>query len=297
VPRWLPTKHALYIDEEHMSAWPDRPKGGIAQVRYDVKNIFIEFIRGALRDLESELRRDPADVVVADNTSAVVEALHHKLRVRWALYGITVLGMESADTAPFGLALPPSSTAAGRLRNKTLYWFVNNVVFREASRYNAKLRRELKLPPLEGGLFNFAKRADLYLQGSVPSFEYPRTDMPQNVHFIGAPMPPMPANWTPPSWWSQLQHRRVILVTQGTINNDFDQLIRPAIRALADENALIVVTTGSRNPEDVAIDPLPENVRVERFIPLRRARARSGSSRSRRSSAAGRRAASARRRG
>lgn len=265
--RWLPTKHALYIDEEHMTAWPNRPKGGIAQLRYDIKNVFIEFIRGALKDLEAELRREPADVVVADNTSAVVEALHHKLRVRWALYGITVLGMESRDTAPFGLALPPSSTKLGRIRNKALYWLVNNVIFREASRYNAKLRRELGLPPLERGLFNFAKNADLYLQGSVPSFEYPRTDMPQNVHFIGAPVPPVPSNWQQPSWWGELQHRRVILVTQGTINNDFDQLIRPAIRALANDEALVIVTTGSRNPEDVAIDPLPPNVRVERFIP------------------------------
>ena len=265
--RWLPTKHALYIDEEHMNAWPNRPKGGIAQIRYDIKNVFIEFIRGALKDLEAELRREPADVVVADNTSAVVEALHHKLRVRWALYGITVLGMESRDTAPFGLALPPSSTKLGRLRNQFLYWLVNNVIFRDASRYNAKLRRELGLPPLERGLFNFSKKADLYLQGSVPSFEYPRTDMPQNVHFIGAPVPPVPANWQPPSWWKELQNRRVILVTQGTINNDFDQLIRPAIRALANDEALVVVTTGSRNPEDVGIQPLPPNVRVERFIP------------------------------
>lgn len=265
--RWVPTRHALYIDEEHMDAWPDRPKSGIAQIRYDIKNIFIEFIRGALKDLEHELRREPADVVVADNTSAVAEALHHRMRVRWALYGITVLGMESVDTAPFGLALPPSSTKWGRLRNKALYRLVNNVIFREAGRCNAKLRRELDLPPLEGGLFNFSKKADLYLQGSVPSFEYPRTDMPHNVHFIGAPMPPVPANWTRPSWWHEVQNRRVILVTQGTINNDFDQLIRPAIRALANEDALIVVTTGSRNPEAVGIDPLPENVRVERFIP------------------------------
>jgi MGT family glycosyltransferase len=265
--RWVPTRHALYIDEEHMDAWPGRPKGGIAQLRYDIKNVFIDFISGALKDLEAELRREPADVVVADNTSAVVEALHHRLRVRWAVYGITVLGMESRDTAPFGLALQPSSTAWGRLRNKALYWIVNNVIFREASRYNAKLRRELRLPPLERGLFNFSKQADLYLQGSVPSFEYPRTDMPENVHFIGAAIPPAPANWHKPEWWRELHGRRVILVTQGTINNDFDQLIRPAIRALAEENALVIVTTGSRNPEVVGIDPLPPNVRVERFIP------------------------------
>lgn len=75
------------------------------------------------------------------------------------------------------------------------------------------------------------------------------------------------AQLRPPSWWGQVSNRRVVLVTQGTINNDFDQLIRPAIRALADLDVLIIVTTGSKNPEDVEIESLPSNVRVERFIP------------------------------
>src|SRR4029079_4759407 len=69
------------------------------------------------------------------------------------------------------------------------------------------------------------------------------------------------------SWWSELGRRRTVLVTQGTINNDYDQLIRPAIRALAKENVDVIVTTGSKPAEEVAIDPLPKNWRVERFIP------------------------------
>lgn len=265
--RYVPVQHALRIDEELMDAWPGRPQGGLAQIRYDVKNIFIEFIRGALKDLEAELRREPADVVVADNTSAVVEALHHKLGVAWAVYGITVLGMSSRDTAPFGLALPPSSTPLGRIRNRFLNWFVDRVIFGEANRYNEQLRRELGLPPLGRGLFDFSTAADLYLQGSAPSFDYPRTDLPANVHYIGATTPDAPAEWVQPAWWGELHGRRVILVTQGTINNDYDQLIRPAIRALAEENVLVVVTTGSRAPSAVNIDPLPSNVVVERFVP------------------------------
>ncbi|HEX6641443.1 MAG TPA: nucleotide disphospho-sugar-binding domain-containing protein, partial [Thermoanaerobaculia bacterium] len=224
-------------------------------------------IRGALVDLECELRREPADVVIADNASAVVEAVHQKLGIPWAVYGMSVLSMSSRDTAPFGLALRPSSTLLGRLRNKFLYWLVDRVIFREANDYNAKLRREVGLPPLTRSIFDFAKDADLYLQSGVPSFDYPRTDLPENIHYLGAPIPDPPAGWTPPSWWGQVFGKRVVLVTQGTINNDFDQLIRPAIRALADEDVLVIVTTGSRNAEEVKIDPLPSNVRVERFIP------------------------------
>ncbi|HYO75330.1 MAG TPA: glycosyltransferase [Thermoanaerobaculia bacterium] len=266
--RYVPFRHATPLDEERLDLFPDRPaKGGIGQLRYDIKNLFIEFIRGALQDLEAELRREPADVIVGDNTAAVVEAVHQKLGIPWAVYGITVLGTSSRDTAPFGLALQPSSTPLGRVRNRILNWLVDRVIFREANNYNEALRRELGLPPLGVGLFDFGTKADLYLQASVPSFDYPRTDLSTNVHYIGASIPQPPANWQPPSWWNELKGRRVILVTQGTINNDFDELIRPAIRALANDGVLVVVTTGSRAVESVEIDPLPSNVRVERFIP------------------------------
>lgn len=286
--RWVPLRHALPVDEERLGEmWPERPTAGIAQMQHDIKNVFVEFIRGALVDLEEELRREPVDVVIADNGSAVVEALHQKLGVCWAVYGMSVLTMSSQDTAPFGLALQPSSSPLGRLRNKFLYWLVERVIFREATRHNDQLRRDLGLPPLRRSIFDFAKDANLYLQSGVPSFDYPRTDLPENVHFIGAPIPEPPAGWTPPSWWGQVfpftvggqfSHltrvnedltpgKPVVLVTQGTINNDFDQLIRPAIRALADQDVLVIVTTGSKNPDEVEIDPLPPNVRVERFIP------------------------------
>ena len=52
-----------------------------------------------------------------------------------------------------------------------------------------------------------------------------------------------------------------MLVTQGTVATDFDDLLRPAITALAEENVLVVVTTGDR---DVAsLGALPGNVRAE----------------------------------
>ena len=190
--RWVPLRKALPLDEENFDMWPDRPAEGIAQLRFDLKNLFIEFVRGALADLEVELRREPADVIVADNASAVVEAVHQKLGIPWAVYGMSVMSMSSRDTAPFGLALPPSSSAIGRLRNKALYWLVERMIFREAHHYNAQLRRDLGLPPLRRSIFDFAKDAHLYLQSGVPSFDYPRTDLPSNVHYIGAPIPDPP---------------------------------------------------------------------------------------------------------
>lgn len=267
--RYVPHYYAMPLDEERLDRmFLRRPKkGGLTQLRWDMKNIFVEYIPGALRDLEAELESDPADVIVGDSAAGVAEAVHAKYDIAWAVYGVSVLTMASRDTAPFGLALPPSASPLARLRNRMLYWVVDHVIFGDANRHNAGIRRRLNLPPLGTSITNFARKADLYLQGSVASFEYPRTDLPFNLHFIGAPIPKPAPHWIAPSWWPELQRRRVVLVTQGTINNDYDQLVRPAIRALAKEDALVVVTTGSNPPEAVNIDPLPDNVRVEQFVP------------------------------
>ena len=268
--RWVPFRAATPIDEEWMAEqFPDRPAGGIAQLQYDVEHLFVGLVPGALLDLEHELAKEPADVIVSDNAFAAAGLVRERNRdISWAVYGINPLSIPSRDTAPFGLALLPSATPLGRLRNRALYWLVDNVIFRSARNRHRQLRRDLGLPSPKTSIFGFSGRSDLYLQGSVPSFEYPRTDMPHQIRFIGAAIPHPPLGWTPPSWWGELDSGRpVVLVTQGTINNDYDQLIRPAIKALAAEDALVIVTTGSRPVEDVAIDPLPANVRVERFVP------------------------------
>jgi UDP:flavonoid glycosyltransferase YjiC (YdhE family) len=244
-----------------------RPASGIRQLQYDIKNIFVAAMPGMLRDVVAELRREPADVIVGDNASAVVEAAHRKLGIKWAVWGMTVMTLPSRDTAPFGLALPPSATPLGRIRNKMLYWLVDRVIFREANEFSEKLRVANGLPLLGRSIFDFARNADLYLQSGVPSFDYPRTDLPPNLHYLGAPVPAPPPDWQPPSWWGEMEGRKVVLVTQGTINNDYDQLIRPAIHALASEDVFVVVTTGSKPPSEVKIAPLPWNVRVEKFIP------------------------------
>ena len=267
--RWVPFRAATSIDEEWMSEqFPGRPSGGIAQLQFDVEHVFINMIPGALLDLEHELAKEPADVIVSDNAFAPAGLIRERKGTPWAVYGINPLSIPSVDTAPFGLALMPSSTWLGRLRNRFLYWLVDNVIFRKARNRYQQIRRDLGMPHAGKSIFGFTRKSDLYLQGSVPSFEYPRTDMPHQVRFIGASIPPAPLGWQQPEWWRELDSPPpVVLVTQGTINNDFDQLIRPAIRALADQHVQVLVTTGSRPASDVAIDPLPPNVRVERFVP------------------------------
>src|SRR3984957_18732 len=70
-----------------------------------------------------------------------------------------------------------------------------------------------------------------------------------------------------PDWWDDLDGTRpVVHVTQGTVANvDYEQAIAPTLRALADEDVLVVVATGGR-PLDT-LPALPANARAATYLP------------------------------
>lgn len=59
----------------------------------------------------------------------------------------------------------------------------------------------------------------------------------------------------------------VVLVTQGTIATNADELIRPTLEALAGEDVWVVATTGGKRAEELGF-PIPANALVEPFIPF-----------------------------
>ena len=84
--------------------------------------------------------------------------------------------------------------------------------------------------------------------------------------------PDVPLDWNPPSWWSEVvgSARPVVLASQGSIRPDVTELLVPTVRALAEENVLVVVTTGQSDPDELTRHfggELPANVRVTRFVP------------------------------
>jgi MGT family glycosyltransferase len=258
------------LSEEWTQEHFEKRKGlkGLALMRQSLKGFFIEPVRDFLADLEEVMRREPFDLVIGCNTAGVGGLLKERYGIPWVAYGITVYTLPSRDMVPFGLGAMPSSSTLGRIRNRALRLFTEKVAFRELNTYHAELRAELGFSNPQGSVFDVAVNADAYLQGSIPEFEFPISDLAPNVKFIGSTPPPPPAHWTPPTWWKELDGSKpVILVTQGTVANDYDDLIRPAIRALANRDCHVIVTTGSKPAEMVEIDPLPENVRVEQFIP------------------------------
>ncbi|PRC48331.1 glycosyl transferase, partial [Mycobacterium sp. ITM-2017-0098] len=139
-------------------------------------------------------------------------------------------------------------------------------VLRQPYRTINELHREVHGADMPGTLMTWPRRADALVQLSVPSFEYPISDPPPGLHFVG-PLSATGSHAPLPAWWSDLDGTRpVVHVTQGTVANiDYGQAIAPTLRALADDDVLVVVTTGNR-PLDT-LPPLPTNARAATYLP------------------------------
>lgn len=272
--QFVQQRHARdYDDSKPDEAFPElQGLDGIKRLKASLKHVFIDYYVHQLRDIEETLRDFPADVVIGDNSSGAFSMLRQRRNIPWAAYGVTPLTMMSKDTPPFGLGLTPGETPLGKMRDALMRWLVTHVIFRDVQEYmNQTLIRE-GLTPSGEFVFNGLKHVDLFLQPTVQSFEYPRTDLPSQFHFVGPFLPAPDANFKPPVWWDEMQSmrragRKIVHVTQGTLTPDYSQLLIPTLKALANENVYVVATTGGMPVETVDLKPLPENVRLEVFLP------------------------------
>ncbi len=241
---------------------------GLAQFKFDFKYFFGDSAVGQVKDLTDILREFPADVLLSDVCFLGAAWVHEQGGPPWAAFGITALGIISSDTAPFGLGMQPDSSMIGRLRNTCLNWVFERGLFRDVTDYINQVRASVGLPPYQKSFFDAVVSPFLYLQGTVSAFEYPRSNLPPQVHFIGPYLPEPPADFTPPVWWDDLNcGKPIIHVTQGTVATEADDLIVPTLQALANEDVLVVAATGGQPIETIKLASLPKNARIEPFIP------------------------------
>ena len=259
---------ADFDDQNLFASFPERVNlKGIKAIAFDVENVFARPAKAQYETLMTAVAAQSADVVLVDPLFlGAAFMLEHPRSTRPAVVmcSIIPLPVDSRDTAPFGMGLRPARVL-NRQRNAVLA-AVNRRALGRAYQLIDDLHEEVHGKAMPGTPNDWGRRAEAIVQFSVPSFEYPRSDLPANLHNIG----PLRATGfeTPlPEWWSDLDGTRpVVHVTQGTVANaDYEQVIAPTLRALSDEDVLVVVATGGR-PLDT-LPPLPANARAGMFLP------------------------------
>lgn len=181
-----------------------------------------------------------------------------------ACLGSTVLPLARDDGAVTGLGLPPATSAAQR----ALYDIIGQDL---AATFHAPLQARanallagIGCPALPCPLLDALLRLpDLYLQPSVPGFEFPRAALPRSLHFIGA-LPPVAEDDVPGALAMALARgQRVVLISQNCWREpDLSRLIWPASDALAHRHdlQLLVATRGMPLTRETAA--LPANVHL-----------------------------------
>jgi MGT family glycosyltransferase len=257
------------IDFDNLEAmFPERAKlKGLKAAAFDVEHVFAKPAKLQYEAIMAAHTAQPADVVLAEQNfvgGAFLLAHQRPIRPAVVVSSVVPLAMPSADTAPFGMGLPPARLF-NRQRNAILA-ALNRRVWARADLTLDRLHRAVHGQALPGQIVNWLAWADAVVQFSVPSFEYPRSDAPASLHFIG-PLSATGSQAPRPDWWGDLNGARpVIHVTQGTFaNKDYAQVIAPTLEALAGEDVLVTVSTGGR-PLDT-LPPLPANARAAEYLP------------------------------
>lgn len=265
---YVPLPAEADFDESYLQDFPERAGlKGIKAIAFDIEHVFARPAKAQYDTIITALAERPADAVLAEPVfvgAAFLLQQERPARPAVVTCGVVPLCIESRDTAPFGMGLPPTRFL-NRPRNAVLA-ALNRRLLRRANQAVNDLHREVHGNDLPCIFADWGRRADALVQFSVPSFEYPLSDAPLRLHFAG-PLSATGSQAPLPEWWPDLDGTRpVIHVTQGTVaNTDYEQAIAPALRALADEDVLVAVATGGR-PLDT-LPPLPANARAAMYLP------------------------------
>jgi MGT family glycosyltransferase len=212
---------------------------------------------------------EPADVFVSHTIFFGGGWLHEMGGPPNASLGDTCLAYPSSYVAPYGMGLPPRGGWAGHLRNRALRSISRSTFLAPVAKAAREVRAELGLRPVPIRDLDFGLSRYLHMQLCPRGFEYPRPDLPRQVHFVGAPLPAVPAGFEDdqPSWWSRLSEaKHVVLITQGTIATDPNDLLGPCLEGLSGHDLFVVATTGGPDPALLG-DP-PANAVVEKYVPF-----------------------------
>lgn len=101
------------------------------------------------------------------------------------------------------------------------------------------------------------------LLSSVPRLFYGDADLPPT--FTPVRMDDYPPE-VPPPWLAELPRRPTVYATLGTVQNRRPEVFGAIAEGLSGEDLNLVMTTGA-NQDPGEIGPIPENARVERFLP------------------------------
>jgi MGT family glycosyltransferase len=252
--------------EEKFAADRSKITPGLHQQIWDMKYILGDAIPDQYRSLRQIIQRENVDVILVD--AFFFGALAYILGPRQSHVPVIGCGvfaqfLPTEETSPYAGV---DRTPAGRKRNIE-HNLQQEKELRPANEYINNVLRNCGSQPLPGFFYNdMYTLPDAFLQFGTREFEFGLEKLPPNMQLVGPVLPPRHTHIALPEWADKLDDTRpIIFVTQGTLANyDFNQLVNPALEALAGENVTVICTAGGRDTSSIQSQP---NAIVEKYLP------------------------------
>jgi UDP:flavonoid glycosyltransferase YjiC (YdhE family) len=211
------------------------------------------------------------DVMIADCMFMAIPLVTQIMKKPVISIGVMPLTETSKELAPAGLGMTPSASWLGRRKQDFLRYLTDKVLF---ARSHKLFRSILNSYGLEvngkGNSLDYLIRNSSYLlQSGTPGFEYKRSDLGENIRFIG-PLLPLGKGRAPVTDLREKAklYDQVILATQGTVEKDPEKLLVPVIEAYKGSRNLVIVTTGGSKTRELRERFPYTNVVIEDYIPF-----------------------------
>src|SRR5574341_722771 len=181
----------------------------------------------------------------------------------WGYFAARILGVPAIASLSL-MALPPRALLNWQaLRSFIPIMFRDRALFQEASRRSQALGKQYGIAPL-GFTHLMNAFGDLNFSYTSSYFQpYART-LGETFRFVGWTASDGPANGS--FSLEQVQGRRLIYASLGTVNNDDAEFFRTCIEAFSGRDEFVIMSTGNRFSPDL-FSPLPENVSIHAWVP------------------------------
>lgn len=241
------------------------------RVSYDFVRIFMASIPARIPELQQITQVFQPSVVVAGPLTFAAQLFCEQQALPWAVLSPMThfmspslhappAGFPRVETMPVTLRLPYRFGLKGALRAATMLMAPWRFAL---NRY----RRQLGLPSHADPLSPQVVAPYLLIHTCSREYDYNRSDLPSQVHYIGPSVWDRPIDWQTPGWLAEVPpNKPLVYVSLGTVFNTRLSVFRKIIRALGQLDVFGLVATGPGCPPDL-FSAVPSNVRIESYIP------------------------------
>ncbi|KAK8066681.1 glycosyltransferase family 1 protein [Apiospora hydei] len=281
-----------YWDEDRDAKWPERAliPPGPEQFSWTMEHSFIRVIPDQFAAIQKAIEmlreKNPDRPVVLLNESGFLGALPIMRGAKGPKpdgvigVGVLLVSLNSVDTAPFGPGLPPPTSAAEVAQYAETRKHIDGLIWEKPLKVCRDIMGALgaQIPDdeaLSPDVVYFWP--DRFLQLCPPSTQYPRSDAPKTFHFTGRlpqlPKEPGASAVEKPVWWDEVVEspakKDIILVSQGTVELNYENLIIPTLEAVKDRpSTLVIVVLGVKGASLGPDVTIPDNTRVLDYFPF-----------------------------